>query len=92
MGLRAQDTIPDWITHVAFVKGGKVVVGDKEQVLRAELESSQQYSISDVSPSAHEPAKVGEIVADLQNIKVQYQDRKVSVFRSARLPGLPTVS
>ncbi|KAK7442066.1 hypothetical protein VKT23_016342 [Stygiomarasmius scandens] len=62
---------------LTFVKGGKVVVGNKEQVLRAELESSQQYSISGLLPSAHQPAKVGEIVADLQNVKLQYQDRKV---------------
>jgi ABC-type uncharacterized transport system ATPase subunit len=78
MGLRTQDTVPDWITHVAFVKNGRVQIGDKTQVLRAELERSQhQNSALETSTSSVQSVKEGEIVADLRNIRVQYQERKV---------------
>ena len=39
MGLRAQDVLPDWIDHVTNVNGPKVVTGERESVLKGEVES-----------------------------------------------------
>ncbi|THU76760.1 hypothetical protein K435DRAFT_133063 [Dendrothele bispora CBS 962.96] len=57
--IRTQDTIPDWITHVALVKGNR----------NADLFNSQR--------SVSQTTQTGDIVVDLQNVKVQYQERKV---------------
>ncbi|THU88807.1 P-loop containing nucleoside triphosphate hydrolase protein [Dendrothele bispora CBS 962.96] len=77
MGLRTQDTIPDWITHVASVKGNRIAVGDKTRVMQAELERSQKQDLVNSQRSVSQTTKTGDIVVDLQNVRVQYQERKV---------------
>lgn len=72
MGLRTQDPIPEWITHLALVENGRVRTGDKDRLL-AEI-SDQKASTSPVSPIQ---VKVGAVVADLKNINVKYSTRVV---------------
>ncbi|KAF5354357.1 hypothetical protein D9758_010757 [Tetrapyrgos nigripes] len=77
MGIRTQDAVPEWITHVAFVKNGRISTGEKAQVLQAASEHSQPVLEVPPSSSPGKSTRAGEVVADLKNVKVQYEQRKV---------------
>lgn len=72
IGLRNHDTVPEWITHVAYLRGTVVRTGLKDNVIGEEKLCAQESPIGVVSLSHC----AGNIVADLRNIKVQYEDRK----------------
>ncbi|KAE9386285.1 P-loop containing nucleoside triphosphate hydrolase protein [Gymnopus androsaceus JB14] len=78
IGLRGQDVLPDWVDHVVYVKGSMVTAGERESVLR-EVElglggwASQPKKNKGTASSA---PKIGQILIDLKNVKVQYSDRK----------------
>ncbi|KIK66260.1 hypothetical protein GYMLUDRAFT_239243 [Collybiopsis luxurians FD-317 M1] len=77
MGLRAQDALPDWIDHVAYVKGSKVVTGERESVLReVELESGLGGWAGQPKKHGHKVSsrstQIGDVLIDLKNVKVQY--------------------
>ncbi|KIK66246.1 hypothetical protein GYMLUDRAFT_38070 [Collybiopsis luxurians FD-317 M1] len=82
MGLRAQDALPDWIDHVAYVKGSKVVTGERESVLR-KVESESGLGGWAGQPKKHgyeassRSTQIGDVLIDLKNVKVQYSERVV---------------
>lgn len=76
MGLRTQDPIPEWITHVALVQNGRVVTGEKDGVLAQRITSgsSTNKSMSKVTSTSQ---KTRSVLVDFTNVKVQYSDRVV---------------
>ncbi|KAF8736774.1 hypothetical protein AX14_014007 [Amanita brunnescens Koide BX004] len=79
MGLRVQDDIPDWITHVAFADKNKVRVGEKEEVLKSlrqhvtELGNTAQVN----RPTVQDQDSEGRVVVNIEGANVQYGQRKV---------------
>ncbi|KAF8921840.1 P-loop containing nucleoside triphosphate hydrolase protein [Mucidula mucida] len=73
LGLRLHDPVPDWITHVALLRGTSVKTGLKHHILSEEA----LRATSEITSTPPLQSRVGDIVVDMKNIKVQYQDRKV---------------
>ena len=88
MGLRVQDDIPDWITHVAFADKNKVHVGEKEEVLKSlrqpltELGNTAQVN----RPTVQDQDSEGRVVVNIEGANVQYGQRKVWTYICVRLP------
>ncbi|KAJ3733162.1 P-loop containing nucleoside triphosphate hydrolase protein [Lentinula guzmanii] len=80
LGLRAHDALPDWVDHVAYVRGPTVITGDRDSVLRKIEHGSGGWHGQSKKPEVSKTSnktQVGEVLIDLKNIKVQYGDRKV---------------
>ncbi|KAG6847861.1 hypothetical protein H0H93_005463 [Arthromyces matolae] len=73
LGLRTQDPIPDWITHVAFVNGSKVVTGPKVEV----APQITHVDVKQDQPLVFQHSNPGKLVVDLQNVNVKYGPRTV---------------
>lgn len=83
MGIRAQDPIPHWISHLAFISGNRVIVGPKDEVLAStearagahvtnHKEQEKQFS------HVHSQISERKAVVELNNVAVSYHERKVS--------------
>lgn len=80
LGLRTQDPVPDWISHVAVVKDGHVTTGPKHDVLTGyastigprieEQASARECSIAQVADR--------KVLVDMKNVTVSYHGRKAS--------------
>lgn len=91
MGLRTQDPVPAWVSHLALVSEGRVTVGEKEEVLATKVETVQRASAETggrLDEKGDEAIGAGggtmqtpcrELLVDMQNVNVQYHDRKVGV-------------
>ncbi|THH14498.1 hypothetical protein EW146_g5833 [Bondarzewia mesenterica] len=84
MGLRMQDPIPEWISHLALVSSGRVRTGQKEEVL-AEVEEdnkrareSPHFVGTDKSAVKENPSKV---LIDMRNVNVKYHERHARVLK-----------
>ncbi|KAK0233565.1 P-loop containing nucleoside triphosphate hydrolase protein [Armillaria fumosa] len=75
LGLRAQDPVPDWITHVALLRGSKVVTGLKDIILHEEALRSKHATETTATQTVTN--EIGAVVADLKNVRVQYDSRVV---------------
>ncbi|KAI6009874.1 P-loop containing nucleoside triphosphate hydrolase protein [Pisolithus marmoratus] len=81
MGLRNQDPIPEWITHVALVKQDRLLTGKKEDILAqqvsdtARAEANRSFISHSGTPTARK--EFGKPVAILKNVNVIYNTRKV---------------
>ncbi|KAI6168653.1 P-loop containing nucleoside triphosphate hydrolase protein [Pisolithus thermaeus] len=81
MGLRKQDPIPEWITHIALVQQDRLLTGTKEDVLAqqasdaAQAEASRSFISHSSMPTAGK--ELGKPVAILKNVNVTYDTRKV---------------
>lgn len=75
LGLRAHDPVPDWITHVALLRGRKVVTGQKDIILREEALRSNHATATTATQIVTN--ETGAVVADLKNVRVQYDSRVV---------------
>ncbi len=75
LGLRAHDPVPDWITHVALLRGRKVVTGPKDIILREEALRSKHATATTATQIVTN--ETGVVVADLKNVRVQYDSRVV---------------
>lgn len=78
LGMRPQDPIPDWTTHLALIrKDGKVHTGAKDEVLGAvtgtDLHPGWRPASSGHAKSSHE----GEPLVNITGVNVTYGDRKV---------------
>ncbi|KAJ7881296.1 P-loop containing nucleoside triphosphate hydrolase protein [Mycena olivaceomarginata] len=79
IGLRMQDAVPDWITHLTLVSNGHVRTGAKTEVLR------YKKQIQDASSTRGDAAvqnlksrlSVGEPVVEMKNVSVTYGPRQV---------------
>ena len=84
MSLRIQDPVPDWISHIAFVRsGGQVSTGPKELVLE-ELEghitghAPNLLTGAPVTLKSNLPKSQRPILVDLQGVNVSYHERHVN--------------
>ena len=82
MSLRAQDPMPDWISHIALVSGRQVTVGPKAGVLASEaaksiIHSYESRAKTEISNPQDQPIDK-TVVVELKNVCVTYQDRRVS--------------
>ncbi|KAL0955582.1 hypothetical protein HGRIS_001819 [Hohenbuehelia grisea] len=75
LGLRTQDEIPEWITHVALVNDGSVHTGSKDEVRIPKARPKTSEKTGDGRPSSSH--QTGKLVVDMNNVKVQYGDRIV---------------
>ncbi|KAG6873130.1 hypothetical protein C0995_002504 [Termitomyces sp. Mi166 len=75
LGLRTQDPIPEWITHVAFVDGSKVVVGPKDDVV---LKITHVNGVKDRPVVQTARSTQGKLLVDMQNVNVKYGPRSAS--------------
>lgn len=80
MGLRAQDPVPEWVSHVAVVKDRHVTTGSKDDILTRNL-----FKIGpqiDENGNTHECtiAQVSnkKVLVDMKNVTVSYHGRKVN--------------
>ena len=79
LGLRPQDEIPEWVTHVAFVNKGNVEVGRKEDVVKSvQQHVALQKSIASFPSGGYQRnEKDGKVVVDIKNANIAYGNRKV---------------
>ncbi|KAF7291840.1 p-loop containing nucleoside triphosphate hydrolase protein [Mycena chlorophos] len=75
LGLRTQDAIPDWVTHLALVDGGTLQTGKKDDMLS--LKDRMQKSATPEALSGVETKKQGDPVVEMKNVNVAYGPRKV---------------
>ena len=80
MGLRMQDPVPEWISHIALVQDGRVKAGDKATMLQ-ELNDSRARDTSHSTTPIHTPIEAKAFV-DMQNVNVRYHERHVSYLPS----------
>ena len=73
LGLRTHDEIPEWITHLALVRGDRVIAGDKAHVLADE--SAHQARSAEEAKAQLAPA--GDILVDMRGVGVKYGNRVV---------------
>ncbi|TFK50884.1 P-loop containing nucleoside triphosphate hydrolase protein [Heliocybe sulcata] len=80
LGLRKQDPIPEWITHVAAVMGGSVRTGEKEDILRklSEKWNAQTGRGKSTSPKQTSiPREKRDVLVHMENVNVRYHERHV---------------
>ncbi|KAF8157305.1 P-loop containing nucleoside triphosphate hydrolase protein [Mycena galopus ATCC 62051] len=79
MGLRMQDPIPDWITHLAVVDAGQVKTGQREEMLqyRRELRAAREDAKTQSASTITKERTAGEPVVEMKNVSVTYGPRKV---------------
>ncbi|KAK0465511.1 P-loop containing nucleoside triphosphate hydrolase protein [Desarmillaria tabescens] len=75
LGLRTHDPVPDWITHVALLRGREVVTGPKDIILGKEALRSNHATATTATQTVTN--ETGAVVADLKNVRVQYDSRIV---------------
>jgi len=74
IGLRTQDPVPEWITHVALVGNGRVLTGRKEETLAVAAVHTQEYADP---PPLSTTVKTGSLLVDMKNVNVRYGPRAV---------------
>ena len=81
MGLRTQDPVPEWISHVAIVRDGIVVTGKKDAVLaeeekrRISIEGTRSVSMAGIKRLVADESRP---VVEMKNVNVAYHERKVN--------------
>ncbi|KAH0829066.1 P-loop containing nucleoside triphosphate hydrolase protein [Lanmaoa asiatica] len=80
IGLRMQDPIPDWITHLPLVSNGKVITGIKEEIIEKqelhEAEEDRATLMASITP-AKQTEHEGKPVVVLRNVGVSYGECRV---------------
>ena len=81
VGMRAQDPIPDWTTHLAVIhKDGRIHTGSKKDVLNAPSSASLHAGWKATEHATHKPtSKNEEEIIRLSGVSVTYGDRKASL-------------
>jgi Ni/Co efflux regulator RcnB len=77
MGLRLQDPIPEWITHIALVHGGHVTAGEKAAILDKLNLHTHEVSRSLATVHNRNSSSGSSILVDMQNVNVRYRERHV---------------
>ncbi|OAX36371.1 P-loop containing nucleoside triphosphate hydrolase protein, partial [Rhizopogon vinicolor AM-OR11-026] len=81
MGLRMQDPVPAWISHVALVKGGTVMAGAKDKILTMHADhhaGESEHTTASSTQSYLQPGlDHGKPVVGMKNVNVSYDTRKV---------------
>jgi hypothetical protein len=77
MGLRLQDPIPEWITHIALVHSGHVMTGEKAAVLQ-ELNLHAYEAARSASAVRNPVSSTGSgTLVGMRNVNVRYHERHV---------------
>lgn len=73
MALRAQDPVPDWISHLAIVKDDQLITGSKGEMPALDIgkAASKPRSIE-----VHKLHSRGNVLVELKNVSVSYHERK----------------
>jgi acetyl/propionyl-CoA carboxylase alpha subunit len=83
MGLRLQDPIPGWITHIALVHGGHVTTGEKAAILEKLNVHTYYEAARSVAAVRNRDSSAGSsILVDMQNVNVRYHERHVRWYSS----------
>ncbi|KAG2087721.1 P-loop containing nucleoside triphosphate hydrolase protein [Suillus cothurnatus] len=81
MGLRMQDPVPDWISHIALVTGETILTGVKDEIMSKHAEhhaKEAEHRMASTTQSYLQPGlDHGKPVVDMQNVNVSYGPRKV---------------
>jgi len=77
MGLRLQDPIPEWITHIALVRGGHVTTGEKAAILEKLKIHTYEAARSVAAVRNRESSAGSGILVNMQNVNVRYHERHV---------------
>jgi hypothetical protein len=81
MGLRAQDPLPDWISHIAVVTDNRVLTGPKNEVLALNVTKASTNIQGSEQQKVHDPLQQKanrQALVELKNVSVSYHDRKAS--------------
>ena len=80
LGLRAQDPVPEWITHVADADAAPLAAwtGPKQAWRPAAAAPALPLLSAVAAPGA--AAGQGEVLVDMKNVNVAYHERKVCSF------------
>ncbi|KAF7324893.1 p-loop containing nucleoside triphosphate hydrolase protein [Mycena kentingensis (nom. inval.)] len=76
LGLRTQDPVPDWITHLALVDDGAIRVGTTTEMLPYKAEM-QQSTVTASTPPPASTESSNETVVEMKNVNVAYGPRRV---------------
>ncbi|KAJ7690200.1 P-loop containing nucleoside triphosphate hydrolase protein [Mycena rosella] len=76
LGIRMQDAVPAWITHLAVVHDGTVRTGPKAAMLAYKAQLSAAAAPADDTPPAQH-APLGAPVVEMHNVIVAYGPRTV---------------
>ena len=74
MGLRLQDPIPEWVTHIALVQGGHVETGERATILEKLNSHTHEAARSAVVVNSRADA---DILVNMRNVNVRYHERRV---------------
>ena len=80
IGLRAQDPIPDWTTHVALVEDdGRVQTGSKADVFPSKFSPAAPITTTTTSSpsSGYKERTQGDALIDMTGVNVEYGPRKI---------------
>ncbi|KAF7291234.1 p-loop containing nucleoside triphosphate hydrolase protein [Mycena indigotica] len=75
LGLRSQDSVPGWITHLALVDNGAVHVGPKASMLPHK--TRMQEAAARRAESRISPTQTGDVVVEMKDVNVAYGPRQV---------------
>ncbi|KAI9507744.1 P-loop containing nucleoside triphosphate hydrolase protein [Russula earlei] len=77
MGLRLQDPIPEWITHMALVHDGQVETGERTSMLE-KLNSHNRGAVLTAGAARTRSSSPNTVIlVDMQNVNVRYHERHV---------------
>jgi len=80
MGFRAQDPVPDWISHLAVVKDNRILTGPKNEVLALEVVRASTTKQGSQPGQVHDQSANRKVLVELKNVSVSYHERKASIF------------
>ena len=79
MGLRLQDPVPEWISHIALVQDGRVKTGEKKTILQELNDSGAKEASHSTSPVHNAGLESNaKVLVNMQNVNVRYHERHVS--------------
>lgn len=81
MGLRMQDPVPDWISHIALVTGETILTGVKDEIMSKHAEhhakEAENRTASTTQSYLQPGLDHGKPVVDMRDVNVSYGPRKV---------------
>jgi ABC-type multidrug transport system ATPase subunit len=92
MGLRMQDPVPDWISHVALVRGGTVATGTKDEILSKHADHHAREAEHRTASTTQSYLQPGlehcKPVVGMKNVNVSYDTRKATTSSLIMLTSL----
>ena len=89
LGMRAQEELPAWVTHVLNVTEGGVIPLTRERWRGPAGILPKTQRAEEMDEGNEERAVQGELIVDLKGVGVKYGNRTVSKFSSAQFLSFP---